>query len=131
LTGAATPSTKENIIDHEPAEFAVALSDPPTAADPELHLAFQNLDELHSEMKYLLHPSDNFPSNTSNTSGAMFNTSRVHDKNENEDQTNNKRNNEDRLHENHNNNDCNSDYCATNNHVTHDNGGNNECDTEE
>jgi len=74
-TCVATPSTNENIIDHEPAEFAVALSNPPTATDPELHLAFQNLDELHSKMQYLLHPSDTFPSKTSNTSGAMFNAS--------------------------------------------------------
>jgi len=130
-TGATTPSTNENIIDHEPAEFAVALSDPPTAADPELHHAFQNLDDLHSEMKYLLRPSDTFPSSTRKTSGATSNASWVHDDNENEDQNYDNRNNEDRRHDNHNKEDRNSDYCATNNRGTHDNDGNDECVTEE
>ena len=52
-TGAVTPRTTENIIEHGPKDSVIATSDPPMVADPEPHHAFQNLAVLQSEMTYV------------------------------------------------------------------------------
>jgi len=116
-TGAATPRTTENIIEHEPTDSVVATSDPPIVADPEPHHAFQNLAGLQSETTYLPCSPNTFPSSTrSNHKGALPTATRVNDAKENDDRNNNERKINERQNDNHNADARNLDNCATNNH---------------